>query len=324
MKVRKGNKLLFGALCMSIDDIVSSELIRYIDEEITTAALLGAMASNIAWASALALDMDLPPLSWVHYSKHGKDEKSEAYTGADFALIFRVNDDRYRAAVFQAKRAQSEKCNFKPYQISPAREGYFPEPQILRLYKYGLKLLTGAPLEEEKKNDKDYAIKRPIDFVHYLIYHQTGAYAAPLCDYQKEINTLQIQATNIKWEEPISIESVIDAWKPYVDKMLEPLGGTIRLRLLLNSALLTPPTECAPGWIDLKTPSAVKMFISDTRKLMDVFEGSALASPKPTFDGGMDLSGMTNSRRTLLRKAWPKSSTQPKPKTTTPPKKRAP
>jgi hypothetical protein len=306
---------------LSVNDIVFSRLIRHIDEEITTAALLGAMASNIAWASALALKSDLPPFSWIHYSKHGKDEKSEAYTGADFSLIFRMDNNKYRAAVFQAKRAQSEKLNFKYCQISPAREGYLPEPQIIRLYKYGIKLLIEAPRKHEEGDTSLTDLK--LDFVHYLIYHQKDAYATPLCDYQNIIDKLQAYATTITAKDPSNLESVREAWKNFADLKLNPSESTISISKLFKTAFLTPATERAPGWIDLETPSAAKLFISETRRLMDVFEGADFATPKPTYDGGMDLVGMANSRQPLLRAVWPKPSAQPQPKSTnTPSKKR--
>lgn len=313
MEERSGNKRLFEALSLSVDDIVSSRLIRHIDEEITTAALLGAMASNIAWASALALDADLPPFSWVHYSKHNKKEESEAYTGADFSLIFRMDDNKYRAAVFQAKRAQNNEGNFKYCQISPARAGYPPEPQILRLHKYGLKILATEAQDKEQKSDEEHLITKGLDFVHYLIYHQKNAYASALCDHQNVIDRIQTEAANIQPEDPNSLESVKKAWNHFAHLTLNPSESTVSLRRLFWNAFSTPTTERAAGWIDLETPAAAGLFISETRRLMDVFEASDLATPKPTYDGGMDLGGMANKRRPLLRTVFPKLSAQPQP-----------
>gem|GEM_PF-6669183 len=271
------------------------------------------MTSNIAWASALALDADLPSFSWVHYSKHNKNKESEAYTGADFSLIFRVDDNKYRAAVFQAKRAQSDKCNFKYCQISPARAGYPPEPQILRLHKYGLKILATVAHDEEQKNDKEHLITEGLDFVHYLIYHQKNAYASALCDYQTEIDKIQSEAANIQAEDPNSLESVKKAWNHFAHLTLYPYETTISLRRLFERAFLTPAAERAAGWVDLETPAAAGLFISETRRLMDVFEASDFATPRPTYDGGMDLGVMANRRQPLLRTAFPKLSAQPQP-----------
>lgn len=314
MGTKKGTRLLSAALCLSVDDIVASRLIRHIDEEITTAALLGAMASNIAWASALAIDVDLPPFSWVHYSKHGKNEKSEAYTGADFALIFRMGINRYRAAVFQAKRAQSNKLNFKYLQISPAREGYSPEPQMLRLYKYGLKLLAEMPKNENGNSDR-HLTAEGLDFVHYLIYHQDDAYAAPLSDYRLIVDRLQVEAVTRIAKDPDCLESVREAWKTFPDSLLDPGASTTNLSDLFESAFFSPANQRVPGWIDLNTSSAANLFISETRRLMDVFEGSGFSAPRPAYDGGMNLVGMANSRQPLLRTAFPNPSIQPQPTT---------
>ncbi|MEV5118439.1 hypothetical protein [Stenotrophomonas indicatrix] len=257
------------------------------------------MASNIAWASALSITSQLPPLSRVHYSKHRRGKESESYTGADFALLVRVADDKYRAAVFQAKRAKSSKLNFEHLHISPERGDYLPEPQILRLLKYGLLLETKSP----RRNKQKAGTAQHLDFIHYIIYQYNDAYYSPLSDHQGEINRVESLASAIHPQDPESIKSVREAWAPYIHDMLYPKSPSPSISRLLKSGLLTPASEEASGWLDLDSTAAASSFIKETRRLMDVFKGSEFTTPEPTLDGGMELSSMTHGRLDLMRMA---------------------
>lgn len=270
------------------------------DEEITTAALLAFIASNIAWTSALLVDAQASPLSWVHYSKHKKDKTSEAFTGADFSLVLRLSSSHYRAAIFQAKRSESRKLNFKHLHISPERDGRPPEPQIIRLRNYALTILSRTPLPigRQQWDTKDLA------FVHYLIYHDDNAFCSPLSDHAPAIKGIILKDILAKEIVPHSIDLVRDFWSQNSESMLYPDPALLgKFSELLKAGVLSPPTNSPAGWIELESKAAARSFIRETRLLMDVFEGAEVAELEPTLSNHANLAVMRLGRSPMLKRA---------------------
>lgn len=277
-----------------------SKLIKHVDEEITTAALLGFFASNIAWTSTLLVDSDISPLSWVHYGKHKKDKTSEAYTGADFAIVLRLSKSRWRAAIFQAKRSEGESRSFKHLHISPARENRPPEPQIIRLRDHSLSILTKKPLPKGKPRWST----EDLSFAHYLIYHDDDAYLSPLSDHAEEIKKIALANINIKIKAKglLKLDDFKALWGEYIGKkVLHPNADQVRkFSDLLRLGVKETPEAPAPGWIQLNGSIEASAFINQTRLLMDVFEGSHRNELKPIVANRTDLGVMRKQRLEVL------------------------
>lgn len=274
-----------------------SKLIKHVDEEITTAALLGFFASNIAWTSALLADSAISPLSWVHYSKHKKDKTSEAYTGADFAIVLRLSKNRWRAAIFQAKRSENERRNFKHLHISPSREGRPPEPQIIRLRDHSLSILNSKPHLDGKLGWST----EDLSFAHYLIYHDDDAYLSPLNDHTEEIKKIALTNTQINSIGELNLEESRILWRMYPTKTISPAASPIRkFSDLLRLGVTQSSEEPASGWIELDSFKEASSFITQTRLLMDVFEGAHLSELKPTLANHSNLAVMRLQRMEVV------------------------
>ncbi|MBK0025597.1 hypothetical protein IAE57_05460 [Stenotrophomonas sp. S48] len=303
----RNSELLARALELSIRDVVLCKLIKHVDEEITTAALLGFFASNIAWTSALLADSEISPLSWVHYSKHKKDKTSEAYTGADFAIVLRLSKSRWRAAIFQAKRSESEHLSFKHLHISPARDGRPPEPQIIRLKDHSLSMVAQKPLPN---GQLEWSTK-DLSFAHYLIYHHDDAYLSPLSDHTEEIKKIDLTNTQIKSKGKTDLDDVKALWdKVSGKKVLYPKTIPIRnFSDLLRSGVTEP--QMAQGWLEINRWTEASSFIKQTRLLMDVFEGAPLSELNPTVINSNNLTVMRQQRLGVLPLAQPRVPQKP-------------
>ncbi|HET7237721.1 MAG TPA: hypothetical protein VFI76_01755, partial [Terrimicrobiaceae bacterium] len=149
------------ALNLSISAVIGGGLCGRTLEEATTGALIGAIASNIRWASELSGAELADRCQWTLYSKSGKDLSSEAWTGSDFSLILRLSSDRFRVATFQAKRESNKRGGFSLIQISPHRSGFRPEPQLIRMLRH-----SGNYRQEASPAE----LISEASWVHFLIY----------------------------------------------------------------------------------------------------------------------------------------------------------
>lgn len=151
------------ALNLSISSVIGGGLCGRVLEEATTGALIGAISSNIRWASELAGPDVADRCHWTLYSKSGDDLSSETWTGADFSLILRLSPDHFRVATFQAKRESNKRGGFSLIQISPARNDFRPEPQLIRMLRHSGNYGNASPSE----------FIAGASWVHFLIY-RTG------------------------------------------------------------------------------------------------------------------------------------------------------
>lgn len=241
---------------------------------------------------------------------------SEAYTGADFAIVLRLSKSSWRAAIFQAKRSEGKNLSFKHLHISPAREDLPPEPQIMRLRDHSLSILTKKPLPAGKAEWST----EDLSFAHYLIYHDDDAYLSPLSDHAEEIKKIALANIQIKQKgkgklEPDELRAL---WGKYPGKkVLHPnINQTRRFSDLLRLGVTESPGDPASGWIQLNGSAEASAFINQTCLLMDVFEGSHLEEPKPTVANCNDLGAMKKERlkvSALVQKPVPKESATKEP-----------
>lgn len=174
---------LAGALQVATVEILSLLSETSLDEEEVTYALLGSFTSNIRTFALEFPDTFCPQFYWQRYSKNSRSQGSESASGADFAFLIRLNDDRARVAVFQAKKMDAQ-GRVDITQISPLRETadqgeLLPEPQILRLLRNAQYISGNANLDAMK-------------WVYYAGYSDHGCSCSPLSDH---ISTLENSRT---------------------------------------------------------------------------------------------------------------------------------
>ncbi|HDS1578047.1 TPA: hypothetical protein QEL15_000064 [Stenotrophomonas maltophilia] len=102
------------AICSAFDDFNALSVGRGLDEETLTSLFLGHLGSSIRHASCIlglsAASVGGLGLRWLHYSR-----PAESVMGGDFALLVAApgQEERYRLAVFQAKRRIGSIINVK-------------------------------------------------------------------------------------------------------------------------------------------------------------------------------------------------------------------
>ena len=102
------------AVCAAFDDFNALSIGRKLDEEALTSLFLGHLGSSIRHASCIWPEGDVGGnrmgLRWLHYSR-----PAENTFGSDFALLIAApgQDERYRLAVFQAKRCDGSAVDLK-------------------------------------------------------------------------------------------------------------------------------------------------------------------------------------------------------------------
>ncbi len=279
--------LLSFAFDLAIQGIVENGLSGIVEEETTTGALLGAMASHAPWAHVLGeCDSSLIPYSWTHFCKSGSNPNSEAWVGADFALIVRVDHTNFRAAVFQAKRAKNLSGGFDTLQIAPAIGSWPPEPQILRLARFG-------------SQEKSSAGKVP-DWLHYLIYEQERVSSISMMDKERGFRAhlagiLDSSAKAVKIARGTYELTGTHMTKLEVAKLLEKSHSRFTPEIaaedwivMLRKGIESSSDHPIPGWLSLKGVNDAESFIHATSAYVDVYEGSP---PKygPTFKNSQSI-----------------------------------
>lgn len=93
--------------------LAHARVITEMDEETTTAALLGAMLASFTPAELVFRNANSPSprFCWASYGKAGHVDtwRTESGAGADFALVVWKDTDHARLALFQAKRTETGK-----------------------------------------------------------------------------------------------------------------------------------------------------------------------------------------------------------------------
>jgi len=154
---------LRAAFRLSVISLMQTRLSERVPEETMTGAFLGAAASSAALCGDAFGDSTSLACSWVQYAKSGDSFKSESVSGADFALFIRLGRDKYRLAIFQAKRKRTATDTINLSQIKSDQEKSSGEQQFVRLRKYGEAILT-------KRSIASPALSQ-FHWIHYLIYH---------------------------------------------------------------------------------------------------------------------------------------------------------
>ncbi|RLK49840.1 hypothetical protein BCL79_3325 [Stenotrophomonas rhizophila] len=281
--VKKGNPFektaLSSTLHIGLQEFILDGNFIVEDEESTTSGLLAYIASAAPWCSEAY--GTAPDFTWVKYKKNGNEDHAEPSTGADFALILRVNGDITRAAVFQAKRMLQESATFDVHRISPARSepDRIAEPQFLRLFDHGRSILTNANKSADLKH---------LHWIHYLIYQRDLFSCVPMSDLAGLHTAYTSARESMKDSYLTRLKKMESASKTGKIKSIRKirLAETLWRSARIPKASFTDNTkslatlfaygpsqqrQIPPGWLTLTTES-VTAFANALRKEMDVYE----------------------------------------------------
>lgn len=259
--------LLNSALEKAVEATIAGGLSGNVLEETTTGALLGSIASNIR-----TLIAGSPGLSsmchWTQYRKGGKDFSSETWTGMDFSIILRLSEGKFRLATFQAKRAANKGGGFEAIQISPGGGEFPPEPQLIRMLRYGIKYDPAKPLEKSIAK---------ASWLHFLIFGPDSIGHVALSameDYCQRVVLFDALVKKGQDENLFNhkiaptLEQTIEDWKPFERKTYSPAEEGALVELFHSGAML-PPGAQAPGWNNLSG-------IKEARDVIDAMKPDSL------------------------------------------------
>lgn len=267
------------ALNISIVSTLSGALSGFVNEESTTGSLLGAISSNIYWIRSLTED-SIPKLHWTQYKKSGKDLSSETWTGSDFSLIIRIEDEQFRIATFQAKRAKNSENAFNSVQISPLRKPFRPEPQLIRMLRHGSNYLQILNIDD--------VIDRAT-WLHFLVYasdkivhmplSMMSAHCRSMYAFDQQIKKLE-DDYHLNSGELFDVDEIKRRWRNFSPHVIAPKISRNFFQLIL-SATRTPREADAPGWRTIRGRGPAEAFIEATAPHHPVFEAAAGASYSP-------------------------------------------
>lgn len=279
---------LAGALQIATFQILKAHIEKKQQEEDLTSMLLGAYISATSWILNVIESGSSGELTWGHHNKHGSSAKSEGSTGADFSLLIKFGNNFARAAVFQAKCSDSDTTvqihRIAPYRAASRKEPErLPEPQMLRLVSHGLKIIASTD-------------ERNLDWLHYCSYGPTSFFCIPLTQatsnlvryrqtkHMADTVLLQFKADNLS-DRSLRGKLKIEAERLYKGHLAEEMerGDHARelLHLLAAGASLKPKDD-VPGWLTLRTASAIGGFVETFSNDVKIVELNGRSAPNPT------------------------------------------
>ena len=310
---------LAGALQIATFQVMKAHIAAPQQEEDLTSMLLGAYVSATAWVLEILESRENAGLTWGHHNKHGNSKNSEGSTGADFSLLIKFDDEFARAAVFQAKCSNSDYevgiHRIAPYRAKTLKQPErLPEPQMLRLVSHGLKIAAS-------KQESD------LNWLHYCAYGPSSFFCIPLTqatqtllDYRLTKPTadaalLKFQADNL--EDPL-----LHGWlkkegerlyKDHRHAAMKRDGHTRELIHLLALGASSEPDSDVPGWLSLKTASAIGGFVESFSNDVKIIELDGRSAPGPTADAKI-ISQLNNALKSYPSPESPVPAPPPKPR----------
>lgn len=101
------NWALYWAVEQSVAEVSMMCAVKGLNEEFQTSAFFGALRANLSVFAALDPELESEG-TFSFYFADCKSEATETSLGADFALVFPLDVDRYKVALFQAKIVNDE------------------------------------------------------------------------------------------------------------------------------------------------------------------------------------------------------------------------
>ncbi|MGF6492271.1 hypothetical protein ABIE56_000424 [Luteibacter sp. 621] len=168
-----------AAFNISIETVLKAGVSAKLDEEVTSAALLGAMVSNFNWCALLGLHEleEFDECAWSQFRKGGQSVASEAGSGADYALVLKRSAEDVRVAVFQAKRGHTDSAGRSFINVHRDRlqgRGGKVIVQMRQLQRFGF-ALRGLAAPGIRNGDLSSC-----SFVHYIGYFKDSMRAVQL------------------------------------------------------------------------------------------------------------------------------------------------
>mgnify|MGYP000892103695 CR=1 FL=1 len=255
--IKAYSNFLGAAFQLAVVELSASNLHSSLDEESITGALLGAFAvATPICASAFSVPYGISS-SWVRYSKNLTNGMAEKDTGADFALLIRLDTERSRLAIFQAKKSESMVGSFDVSSDSPKTTSRpRVEKQFTRLKDFSISIL-----EERTRRRKlsGPVASQPsgiesLQWSHYLVYGHGSFHCCPLSSL-----------TDV--DEAISSSSPLSTVK---------LGHREHFgfaEMLNRGADTTSPS--ALGWLNLNNLTTTKRAVVEASRHFTVYEASA-------------------------------------------------
>lgn len=250
------------AVDLAIKSVIEGGLGWNVLEEATTGAFIGAISSNIRWINEISQLDQSDNIHWTLYTKSGVDLSSESWTGSDFSLIFRVSEESFRVATFQAKRPANKKNGFKSIQISPMVGNLRPEPQIIRMIRHSDQYET---LSLDSINNADW--------VHFLVYGKDEMLHLPLTEMKDYCIEAYLFDRKVKIKERkhhedsgglYSKKKIGKIWKTFSHGHTYNPKKISKLSRLIQYGARAPAHQEVKGWKKINGRDAAAAFIDAT------------------------------------------------------------
>lgn len=299
-----------------------ASLISQMDEESVTSAFLGGVTSSFPLCAYVfgSQSNEVVNCSWGQFRKSSRgadDHDSEAYRGADFALVVWLSDEYARVAIFQAKktdegvRSTSGERVVTPFlnihRRPPLKDKLLKdwrEAQMVRLVRTGHEAIAAeecrtragdrkmswAEAAHAHVQEKDFvekngaALLRHLHWVHYLGYLDDDAVCVPLSSIPEEAFSRELENEEFSVNK-IEIKKDMKGLRTFVDVLLDGVA-------LGRSEV--EPKVCPKGW-KLMHAEVLKSILPKLQSMMVVYaaddrgtKGLELmkeASAENSFDG---------------------------------------
>lgn len=246
------------SFCNVAQQFKQTNLISKMDEESVTSAFLGGVTSSFplcvhAFGSQ---SNEAVNCSWGQFRKVPKgidDHDSEAYRGADFALVVWLSDEYARVAIFQAKKVDERE------RSTPGERGVKPllnihrrplrkdkplkdwrEAQMVRLVRTGHEAIAAeecranagdgkmgwaeaARAHVQKKGfveKSGAALLRHLHWVHYLGYLDEDAVCVPLSSIPEKVFLKELEDRDFS-VNCVEIKDDMEGLRPFVDILID-------------------------------------------------------------------------------------------------------
>lgn len=288
---------LSGALQVAAIRLQAKHSQSNFKEEEFTSAIAGSFVATVPWFTDLSGGSFIPGFDQATYSKASRGSTGEGATGADFALLIYLARDLARVAVFQAKICQNGHTIY-PHQISPMRPGKLPQPQLLRLANYGLKMM-GTHSQDSQ-----------LDWVHYCGYGPLSSFCIPLDTIAPAIATMRSHDDSVAERLAEEIKQIIEKdpnatsdsikrparelWKSFKDTHLTRTNDSVDLAHLLAVGAAVSPDRDAPGWRKLQG-NDIDRFIRSTSELMPILSASVNAGPSSNLKDNQSIASVVSA-----------------------------
>lgn len=286
------------SFCNVAQQFKQANLISQMDEESVTSAFLGGVTSSFPLCAHVfgSQSNEAVNCSWGQFRKSPKgidDHDSEAYRGADFALVIWLSDEYARVAIFQAKKMDERECStpagrgvtsyLNVHRRPPRKDKPFEdwrEAQMVRLVRTGHEAIEAEKCRANAGDGKmgwaeaarahvqnmgfveksGAALLRDLHWVHYLGYLDDDAVCVPLSSIPEEALSRELENEEFSVNK-IEIKKDMKGLRTFVDLLLD--GVTL-------GRSEVEPKVCPIGW-KLMHAEVLKSILPELQSMMVVY-----------------------------------------------------